>query len=61
MNEEAHIVHLWVFSPPVFVLGWDVKDIVQSSVKEMAASFRQLMLVMEILLFFRFVCLVSVL
>ena len=34
VNEEAHMGHLWVFSPPFFVLVWDVKErIVQSSVK----------------------------
>ena len=25
--------HLWVFSPPFFILVWDVKRIAQSSVK----------------------------
>ena len=29
----VHIGHLWVFSPPSFILVWDVKDILQSSVK----------------------------
>ena len=33
--------HLWLFSPPFFVLVWEVKRIVQISVKEVAVRFRQ--------------------
>ena len=38
-NEEAHIGHLWVFSPPFFILVLDVKAIVHS--KKFAATSRQ--------------------
>ena len=50
VNEKVynHIGHLWVFSLPFFVLDWDMKGIVSSGT--LAASFRQLMLVMEIFL-----------
>ena len=40
--------HLWLFSPPFFVLIWEEKRIVQSAVgKKLAAKFRQ----MDLLLF----------
>ena len=54
VNEEAHIGHLWVFSPPFFVLVWDVRRIVKLTV-----SFRYLVLPMKIFLCFSFTCLVS--
>ena len=39
VNEEAHIGHLWVFSPPFFILVLDVRGIVQLSAEHWLSVF----------------------